>query len=163
MLHGTLQKMVQGVSWGELDLLLVDLPPGTGDVLLSISQLLKPAGALTVCTPQEVAMLDAIKAINAFDQLNIPLWGIIENMAGFQAPESEQNHLIFGKGKGEELAMRFHTDLLASIPLMIKIRQGGDEGIPCALHANDPSGIHFHQLASVFRERCLQPAANPFK
>lgn len=162
MLHGALQKMVQEVSWGDLDLLLVDLPPGTGDVLLSLSQLLTVAGALTVCTPQEVAMLDAVKAINAFDQLNIPLWGIVENMAGFQVPGTNQIHPIFGQGKGKDLAARFHTDLLASIPLITTIREGGDEGIPCALHPNDESGVHFHQLASVFMQRCLQPAANPF-
>lgn len=162
MLHGTLQKMLQNVSWGELDILFVDLPPGTGDILLSLTQLLDVEGALIVCTPQEVAMLDAIKAINAFDQLDVPLWGIIENMAGFQVPETQQIYHIFGQGKGQELAIRFQTKMLASIPLFSHIRQGGDEGIPCALSQNDAAGSVFHALASDFRESCLHQIANPF-
>jgi len=162
MLHGALQKMLQGVAWGELDLLLVDLPPGTGDVLLSLSQLLKAEGALVVCTPQEVAMLDAIKAINAFDQLDIPLWGIVENMAGFQVPETKQLFHIFGEGKAHELASRFHTQVLASIPLISEIRQGGDEGIPSALYPSDPAGRLFHNFATLFIKRCLQSISNPF-
>lgn len=162
MLHGTLQKMVQDVMWGELDLLLIDLPPGTGDVLLSLSQLLKVEGALLVCTPQDVAIVDAIKAINAFDQLDIPLWGIVENMAGFQVPESGQVFHIFGQGKTQELASRFHTQVLISIPLISEIRQGGDEGIPSALYSTHPAGSVFQNLAKVFIQRCLQPISNPF-
>ncbi len=162
MLHGTLQKMLQDVMWGELDLLLVDLPPGTGDVLLSLSQLLKGEGALVVCTPQEVAMLDAIKAINAFDQLDISLWGIVENMAGFQAPETQQIYHIFGQGKAQELAARFHTQVLISIPLIPEIRQGGDEGIPSALYSTLPAGDLFQNLAKIVIQRYLQPICNPF-
>lgn len=163
MLHGTLQKMLQEVTWGELDLLLIDLPPGTGDVLLSLSQLLKGAGALVVCTPQEVAMLDAIKAINAFDQLDIPLWGIVENMAGFQVPETKQIFHIFGQGKAQELAVRFHTQVLITIPLISTIRQGGDEGVPCALQSTDLAGCLFQDLAAFLMQRCLQPISNPFQ
>lgn len=163
MVHGTLQKMLEGVAWGELDLLLVDLPPGTGDILLSLAQLLKVNGACVVCTPQEVAMLDAIKAINAFDQLDIPLWGIIENMAGFQVPDTKQIHHIFGQGKAQELAIRFQTSLLATIPLITNIRQGGDEGIPCALYPSDAAGNIFHVLASFLTQRYLLPMANPFQ
>lgn len=163
MLHGTLQKMLQNVAWGELDLLIVDLPPGTGDILISLTQLLKVEGALVVCTPQEVAMLDAIKAINAFDQLDIPLWGIVENMAGFQVPETEQVYHIFGQGKAQELATRFQTKVLASIPLVSSIREGGDEGIPCALYPGEPTGHLFHRLASLFIQHCLHPIPNPFQ
>jgi ATP-binding protein involved in chromosome partitioning len=163
MLHGTLQKMLQNTAWGNLDLMLVDLPPGTGDILLSLTQLLKVDGALVVSTPQEVAMLDAIKAINAFDQLDIPLWGIVENMAGFQVPETQKVYHIFGQGKAQELAHRFQTQLLASIPLVTSIRQGSDEGIPCALHPGDPIGTIFHNMASLLMQRCLQPIANPFQ
>lgn len=166
MLHGTLQKMLHDVSWGELDCLLIDLPPGTGDVLLSLSQLLKNllkgTGALVVSTPQEVAMLDAIKAINAFDHLDIPLWGIVENMAGFEVPETKQMFHIFGQGKAQELAIRFHTHVLASIPLISAIRQGGDEGVPCALYAAAPAGRLFQDLAASFIQRWMQPIANPF-
>lgn len=162
MLHGALKKMLEDVSWGELDLLIVDLPPGTGDILLSLSQLLSETSALVVCTPQEVAMLDAIKAINAFDQLNIPLWGIVENMAGFEIPEIQQVFHIFGQGKAKELANRFHTQVISSIPLIAAIREGGDAGTPCSLHATDPAGKLFHNLASLVIQRHLQPIVNPF-
>ncbi len=155
MLHSTLQKMLQDVCWGELDLLLVDLPPGTGDVPLSLSQLLPIKGALIVTTPQEVAMLDAIKAINALEQLNIPICGIIENMAGFTPPESNEVYPIFGEGKGTELAEKFETRLLHSIPLIPEIRRGGDEGYPSAAHSGDNQcGRHFHQLAERFIQQC---------
>lgn len=162
MLHGTLQKMLEGVSWGNLDFLIVDLPPGTGDILLSLQQLLKVEGGLIVCTPQEVAMLDAIKAINAFDQLEIPLLGIVENMAGFQVPKTNDIYHIFGQGKAQELADRFHTEVLASFPLISDIRQGGDEGIPSAIHPTTQAGSLFQHLAALLIQRCLRPTINPF-
>lgn len=148
MLHGALQKMCTEVDWGELDYLLIDLPPGTGDVPISLSQLLPISGALIVCTPQEVAMLDAIKAINTFHQLNIPLFGIIENMAGFTIPETGETYHIFGQGKAEELAERFDTPLLGSIPLVPSIREGSDAGYPAAFHqADDNVGAFFRDIA----------------
>jgi ATP-binding protein involved in chromosome partitioning len=164
MLHGALEKMLHDVLWGELDVLLIDLPPGTGDTPLSLAQLLKIDGALVVCTPQEVAMLDAIKAINAFDQLEIPLLGIIENMAGFYVPETNQVYHIFGQGKAQELASRFNSRVLASIPLVTAIREGGDVGTPCAFY-KDPQGPGrcFHELASEVVKTYLQPLVNPFQ
>jgi ATP-binding protein involved in chromosome partitioning len=150
MLHTALQKMITDVVWGELDVLLIDLPPGTGDVPISLSQLMKIDGALVVCTPQEVAMLDAIKAINAFDQLQIPLLGIIENMAGYTIPGTQEIHHIFGQGKAQELAERVDTQLLGSIPLISEIRRGGDEGYPAAFHQGDNNaGKHFRELAAT--------------
>lgn len=125
MLHNALQKMIEDIEWGDLDVLLIDLPPGTGDVPISLSKLLKIDGALVVCTPQEVAMLDAIKAINAFNLLDIPLLGVIENMAGFTVPGTDDTYDIFGKGKAAELANKFNTPLLGSIPLIPAIRRGG--------------------------------------
>lgn len=162
LLHGTLKKMLQDVAWGNLDLLLIDLPPGTGDVLLSLSQLLKDSAALIVCTPQEVAMLDAIKAINAFDQLDIPLVGIVENMAGFHVPEFNQTFHIFGQGKAHELAKRFHTDVLTSIPLLSEVREAGDEGSPSAFYSESKAGKYFHQLSSILQQKWLKPIKNPF-
>lgn len=162
MLHGALQKMLQDVLWGELDMLLIDLPPGTGDIPLSLTQLLKIDGALIVSTPQEVAMLDAIKAINAFDQLKIPLLGIVENMAGFTVPDTNEVFHIFGQGKAHELAARFNTHVLSSIPLVTAIREGGDEGIPCAFYKDlQGPGQYFHELASGLIS-CIQPVSNPF-
>lgn len=148
MLHGILQKMFCEVEWGNLDLLLIDLPPGTGDVPLSLSQLTSIDSALIVCTPQEVAMLDAIKAINTFHQLNIPLLGVIENMAGFTVPGTQETYHIFGQGKALELAQRFDTKLLGSIPLLSAIRQGSDEGYPAAFHQGEnDAGNYFRSLA----------------
>lgn len=148
MLHGILKKMIEEVAWGKLDIMLIDLPPGTGDVPLSLTQLLPISGALVVCTPQEVAMIDAIKAINSFHQLEIPLLGIIENMAGFKVPDTETIYHIFGQGKAKELANRFSVPLVGSIPLLPAIRQGGDEGYPSACHqGNEKAGCYFDKLA----------------
>ena len=147
MLHGILQKMVKEVEWGPLDILLIDLPPGTGDVPMSLSQLLPIDGSLIVCTPQEVAVVDAVKAINALHQLQIPLLGIIENMAGFTIPETGVHIPIFGQGKAAELALRFNVPLLCSIPLQPEICRGGDEGTPAALHSG--SGNSFEKLADT--------------
>ena len=119
VLHSVLQKMIAQTEWGNLDFLFIDLPPGTGDVPLSLSQLLTIQGALVVSTPQEVAMLDAIKAINAFEELRIPLLGIIENMAGFTIPGTSETYHIFGQGKAQELADKFELSLLGSIPLSL--------------------------------------------
>jgi ATP-binding protein involved in chromosome partitioning len=153
MLHSTLEKMICDVNWGELDVLLVDLPPGTGDVPLSLSQMLEVDAALVVTTPQEVAMLDAIKAINAFDHLNIPLMGVIENMSGFTLPGTEETVHIFGEGKGSELAGRFNTELLGQIPLDPSIRLGGDEGLPVAFHGGGSlAGKSFLDLGSRILE-----------
>jgi ATP-binding protein involved in chromosome partitioning len=162
LLHSTLEKMLANTDWGELDYLIIDLPPGTGDCLLSISQLLNVTGSLVVCTPQEVAMLDAIKAINAFHQLDIPLLGIIENMAGFTVPETGQFFPIFGQGKAQELAKRFMAPLLGSFPLVPDIRQGGDEGYPSAFHQGNPKVYHLFLELAERLENELRPIENPF-
>lgn len=149
MLHSVLQKMIGDVDWGTLDMLIIDLPPGTGDVPMSLSQLLRIDGALIVCTPQEVAVLDAIKAVNAFDQLGIPVLGVIENMAGFTVPGTEETYHIFGQGKAAEFARRIAVPLLGSIPLIPEIRRGGDEGYPAAYHQGDNNaGSHFQSIAA---------------
>lgn len=149
MLHGILEKMVDGTEWGNLDILLIDLPPGTGDVPLSLSQIIEINGALLVCTPQEVAILDAVKAINAFDQLEIPIIGLIENMSGFTCPSTKETFPLFGEGKAAELASRFQIPLLGTIPILMKIRQGGDEGFPSALYQGDEhAGSFFCTLAA---------------
>lgn len=135
VLHTALQKMVHAVDWGDLDILIIDLPPGTGDVPLSLSQLMSINGSIVVTTPQEVAVVDVIKAINCFHQLNIPLLGIIENMSGD----------VFGKGAGERLAKKFETECLAQIPLNPLIALSSDEGTPIALHPHGIGAV-FHQI-----------------
>ncbi|MCB1135197.1 MAG: Mrp/NBP35 family ATP-binding protein [Chlamydiia bacterium] len=163
ILHSTLERMVKEVDWGELDDLIIDLPPGTGDVQISLSQLLHIDGAILVCTPQEVAMLDAIKAANAFSHLEIPLVGVVENMAGFRPPGSDETFHIFGQGKAEELALRFNTQVLASLPIDPDLRIGADEGRPPAYYSSQNGiGKHFADLAEnlCMREQAL--ASNPF-
>lgn len=151
VMHTALQKMINDVIWGDLDILFIDLPPGTGDVPISLAKLMKIDGALVVTTPQEVAMVDAIKAINSFDQLSIPLVGVIENMAGFKVPGTDDIYHIFGQGKAAELADRFDTKLLGSIPLIPAVRIGGDEGYPAAFHRGaDQACEHFQQIAENF-------------
>lgn len=150
VLHSALQKMITEVDWPQLDVMLIDLPPGTGDVPISLAKLIAIDGAIVVCTPQEVAMVDAVKAINAFDQLEIPLIGVVENMAGFTVPGTQETYHIFGQGKAQELAMRFHVPLLASIPLIPAIRYGSDEGYPAAYHeGGDRGGSYFQVLANA--------------
>lgn len=157
MLHAALQRMVMEVEWGNLDVLLIDLPPGTGDVPISLSQLLSIDGAFVVCTPQEVAVLDAIKAINAFDQLEIPLLGIIENMAGFTVPGTQDTYHIFGQGKAKEMADNFRVPLLGSIPLIPAIRRGSDEGYPASVHQGDnDAGRHFSELAIELKNKIVR-------
>jgi len=148
MLHGALQKMLFYVEWGELDVLVIDLPPGTGDVLISLSQMTAIDGAVLVTTPQEVVILDVIKAISAFDQLSIPLLGIVENLAGFTPPGSEKVHHIFGRGRAQELARRFEAPVLGSIGIDPTICSGGDEGVPAAFNPSE-STIYdaFHGIA----------------
>lgn len=153
LLHGTLEKMINDVEWGDLDILLIDLPPGTGDIPLSLSSLLHIDGSIIVTTPQEVAVLDALKAINAFYYLSIPVLGVVENMAGFTPPGSDQTFHIFGQGKAKELADKFSIPLIGSIPLNLKIREGGDEGAPSAsLHSDRQSSDSFHRLARTVQQ-----------
>ena len=152
VLHGILRKMTHNIEWGELDYLLVDLPPGTGDIPLSLSQLIACDGALIVTTPQQVAALDALKAVNAFDTLNIPLLGVIENMAGFTPPDGGKVYHIFGEGKARALAESLQVPLLGSIPLVEAIRAGGDQGIPSAYHSGDAgAGTHFRNIGEKLR------------
>lgn len=148
MLHGALDKLLNHTHWGKLDVLLVDLPPGTGDVPITLKKLAPINGALIVTTPQEVAMLDAIKAANAFHTLDIPLLGILENMAGLTTPDGVV-HDIFGQGKGQELAMRFDVPFIGSVPFLPDLRLGGDEGIPAALKGQTLCGELFATLASI--------------
>lgn len=150
MLHGALERMVSQVDWGDLDFLLVDLPPGTGDVLISLKQLLKPKGAIIITTPQKVALMDVFKAVNAFDTLEIPILGFAENMVGYYDEARGIHHDIFGHSQGPQLAERLQIPFLGSIPLDPAIRQGGDEGFPVAFHRRDEGTTAFHSIAETF-------------
>lgn len=130
MIHGVVKQFVEQVEWGELDYLIIDLPPGTGDVPLSLAQMLPITGAVIVCTPQEVALLDAIKALRMYQQLNVNILGIVENMSYFVAPDTGKEYDIFGRGGAAQAARRLDVSLLGEIPINIGIRTAGDGGTP---------------------------------
>ena len=135
MLHTAVRQFLYDVEWGELDYLIVDMPPGTGDAQLSLAQLVPVQGAVLVTTPQEVAMADVRKAINMFEQVHIPVLGIVENMSYFICSNCSERHAIFGSGGGEELAKQFNTILLGQVPLSMSVREGGDLGVPIVVGA----------------------------
>jgi ATP-binding protein involved in chromosome partitioning len=137
MLHTAVRQFLYDVNWGDLDYLIVDMPPGTGDAQLSLAQLVPVQGAVLVTTPQEVAMADVRKALNMFDQVHIPVLGIVENMSYFICSNCNEKHYIFGSGGGEALAKRFKTDLLGQIPLSTNVREGGDAGLPIVISSPD--------------------------
>jgi ATP-binding protein involved in chromosome partitioning len=146
MFNKALNQLFHDVSWGEVDYYIVDMPPGTGDAQLSLAQLVTLSGAVVVTTPQEVALADVRKAINMLGKVNVEVLGIVENMAGFVAPDGTK-HDIFGTGGGEQVAQKFNVPLLSQIPLIQAIREGGDLGNPVAADKDSPAGAIFHALA----------------
>jgi len=136
------QQFLRNVLWGELDVLLLDLPPGTGDIQLTIVQTIPLTGAVIVTTPQEVALIDARKAVSMFGKTNVPILGIVENMSGFIDPEGRR-HEIFGHGGGEKEASRLGVPFLGVLPLDPALRVAADEGTPLVLSnpGNDVSGV----------------------
>ena len=137
ILHGLLEKLLAS-PWGDLDLLVIDLPPGTGDVPISLSKLLSEKKGIIVTTPQEVALQDARRALQAFEVLQIPTAGIIENMSGF----------VFGKGGGSLLAERYEIDFLGNIPFLSSLQYGADEGKPAAFYkGSEGAHLPYEQLA----------------
>ncbi|HEX8435280.1 Mrp/NBP35 family ATP-binding protein [Archangium sp.] len=137
MLHGALMQLVRDVRWGELDYLILDLPPGTGDVALSLSQSVRAAGAVLVTTPQDVALADVVRAKQMFDKVHIPVLGIVENMSQFVCPHCSKSTPIFNHGGGHKAAEMFSIPFLGEIPLDLKIRESGDAGVPVVLSAPD--------------------------
>lgn len=128
MLHGAITQFLRDTEWGELDYLIIDLPPGTGDVSLTLSQLLPLSGAVVVCTPQDVALLDATKAITMFRKLNIDVLGMVENMSFFLCPDCGNRHEIFGHGGAQRRAGEMGVPFLGEVPLNAQLRVLGDEG-----------------------------------
>lgn len=156
MATNALNQLITQGNWGELDYLLLDLPPGTSDIHLSLIQTLGITGAVIVTTPQEVALADARKGVNMFldPKVNVPVLGVVENMAWFTPAELPENkYYIFGKDGGKHLAEEMHTHLLAQIPLVQSVREAGDNGEPIAHNTESIMGIAFHQLASSIIER----------
>jgi ATP-binding protein involved in chromosome partitioning len=130
LIHSAIQQFLRDVEWGELDYLVIDLPPGTGDAALSISQLIPLSGAVIVTTPQEVSLLDARKAIAMFNKVNVRTLGVVENMSGFICPDCGSEHDIFGSGGGAVIARELGLEVLGRIPIEPGVRTGGDAGVP---------------------------------
>ncbi len=148
MLHGAVQQFMRDVEWGELDYLVVDLPPGTGDVSLSMSQSVPVAGAVVVTTPQGVSVSDVRKAVAMFRQLNIPVLGVVENMSYFVCGHCQERTDIFGHGGGARMAEDLGIPLLGEVPIDTRVRSGGDEGQPIVAAAPDaPAAQAFMDVA----------------
>jgi ATP-binding protein involved in chromosome partitioning len=127
MLHGAITQFLRDTDWGPLDYLIIDMPPGTGDIALTLSQLLPLTGAVVVCTPQDVALLDAVKAIAMFRKVNIPILGMVENMSGFVC-ECGKSYDIFGKGGAKDRAEQVNVPFLGDVPINLSVRESGDSG-----------------------------------
>jgi ATP-binding protein involved in chromosome partitioning len=148
MLMGALQQMMGQVEWGELDVLVVDLPPGTGDVQLTLSQKYQVSGAILVSTPQDVALLDARKALDMFDKTKVKVLGIVENMSSYICPNCGHEAHIFGHGGARAEAERLGLPFLGEIPLDLSIRIAGDEGTPVVVSKPDsPEARAFRAIA----------------
>ncbi len=148
MLHNVITQFVRQVDWGELDYLLIDLPPGTGDVQLTLVQTVPLMGAIVVSTPQDVALQDARKAIMMFRQVRVEILGIIENMSYFQCPKCGEKTDIFSHGGGASTAAKYDVPFLGEVPLEVAIRQGGDSGKPIVIqNAASPVARAFSEIA----------------
>jgi ATP-binding protein involved in chromosome partitioning len=156
MASQALRQFFGDTDWGDLDYLLIDLPPGTSDIHLTLVQTVPVTGAVIVTTPQKVALADAQKGIGMFKQaqINVPILGIIENMSYFTPAELPDNrYYLFGQGGGQQLAEKYGTELLAQIPLVQSIREGGDAGRPVVMDADSPSAVAFQEAAQALAQQ----------
>ena len=144
MLHGAITQMLRDTLWGPLDYLIIDMPPGTGDIALTLSQALPLTGAVVVCTPQEVALLDATKAIAMFRKVNIPILGMVENMCFFLCPDNGKRYDIFGTGGAKRTARDLDIPFLGELPIQMPIREHGDAGTTGGLY-DDPAARPYLQ------------------
>ncbi|WP_439881759.1 Mrp/NBP35 family ATP-binding protein [Pontibacter sp. MBLB2868] len=150
MASSALRQFISDVEWGELDYLLLDLPPGTSDIHLTMVQALPVTGAVIVTTPQKVAMADAVRGLQMFrqPQINVPVLGVVENMAYFTPAELPENkYYIFGEGGGKELADKYDVPLLGQVPIVQSIRESGDSGTPVIMQNDSPAAGVFKELA----------------
>ena len=166
MLHSAIKQFLFDVLWDDLDYLVVDLPPGTGDAQLSLAQQAHIAGAIVVTTPQDVSVHDVRKAIRMFDTVKVPVLGVVENMAYFQPPGHDERYAIFGEGGGARIAEEFKLPLLGQLPIDLSVRHGGDAGQPVVLTHPDSAiatamrGIA-NQLAARVSTANAAATANP--
>lgn len=162
ILHGLVKQFLSDVKWGDLDYLIVDMPPGTGDVQLSLAQLVPVQGAVLVTTPQDVAIADVRRALRMFETVAIPVLGIVENMSYFIAPDTGNRYNIFGEGGGEKLATTYHVPFLGAVPLGIEVREGGDRGVPVVVSQPDsPQAKAFKHVAEEVARQISIEAMKP--
>jgi len=163
MIHGAIQQFLRDVEWGELDYLIIDLPPGTGDAQLSIAQLVPMTGAVIVTTPQDVALLDSRKGLEMFRKVNVPVLGIVENMSTFVCPHCSKTTDIFSHGGGQKAAEKLDVLFLGEVPIDPQIRQGGDEGRPIVIaNPDSPQAKAFVAIAGkVAQQVSILNAAAP--
>jgi ATP-binding protein involved in chromosome partitioning len=154
MLHGIIQQFFKDVRWNNLDYLVVDMPPGTGDVALSLSQTVPVAGAIVVTTPQTVSVADTRRAIKMYQKLNVPTLGVIENMSYFVCPGCGRESDIFGKGGGERFASEVGAPFLGAVPLYQPIRVGSDTGVPIVM--SEPDSAPARAFAQVAERAAAQ-------
>jgi ATP-binding protein involved in chromosome partitioning len=160
MLHQIIRQFLQQVQWGQLDFLLVDLPPGTGDVVISLVQTVPLTGAVIISTPSDVSLQDARKALEMFHQVNVEVLGLVENMSQFTCPHCNQVIDIFSRGGAERLAKQSNLTFLGSIELDSEIRHGGDHGLPIVLAGEgNPHALQFFEVARKVAERALAQSA----
>ncbi len=161
LIGGAIQQFLRDVDWGELDYLVIDLPPGTSDAQLTLAQAVPISGTVLVTTPQDVALADVGKAHAMLTRLNVPVIGLVENMSAFVCPHCGEATEIFGRGGGERFAQEHGIDFLGKIPLDITVRQGGDAGIPAvAQREPGPAGIALEAVAGLVAARMSVRAAN---
>ena len=146
MASGAVKQFINDVDWGELDYLIFDMPPGTGDIQLTLVQTIPLTGAVIVTTPQEVSLIDARKALKMFTRVNVPILGVIENMSYFIAPDTGKKYDIFGTGGGSKIATELEAPYLGGIPIQPQIRIGGDNGVP--IHFDSPGS----EQSKIFTE-----------
>jgi len=161
IIMGIVRQFLHQVVWGELDYLVVDLPPGTGDAQLSLVQLVKVDGAVMVSTPQDVAVTGVLKGIRMFESVDVPVLGIVENMRGFVCPDCGSTHDLFGSGGGEGLAASLGLAFLGAVPLGLAVRQEGDRGIPTVIGRPDaPEGQALEAIAQAVEQRVAATAGS---
>jgi ATP-binding protein involved in chromosome partitioning len=162
ILHGLVRQFLQDVLWGELDYLIVDMPPGTGDVQLSLAQLVPVQGAVLVTTPQDVAVADVRRALRMFETVAVPVLGVVENMSYFVAPDTGTRYNIFGEGGGRKLSEMYGVPFLGAVPLGLDVREGGDSGVPVVVsHPDSPQAKAFRTVAEEVARQVSIEAMKP--
>jgi ATP-binding protein involved in chromosome partitioning len=151
MVHGLIKQFLTDVEWGELDYLVIDLPPGTGDAALTLTQMAPLSGAVIVTTSNDLSVVDARKGLRMFEKVEVPVLGVLENMSYFTPPElPDKKYYIFGQGGGKRIAEELNVDFLGEVPIDPRVVEGGDKGRPIVIHAPDsPAAEAFNQLAAT--------------